>query len=663
MIKKAFCLTLLSGFLICGFSGLITGQEIQCKNIANYKMKVKLDPVNRGIAGEETLTWLNDSDVEITELQFHLYYNAFKNNKSTFLKGGRRIPAKEEEFGYCDVQSIKILPDEYFEETDLTSYIEYIQPDDDNIYDQTVMKVTLPKPVLPQDTIKVFIEFYSKIPRTIARTGYYRDYYFIAQWHPKIGVFLEGTWNCHQFHSSTEFFSDFGTYDVEITIPKDYVIGATGIKRRETPNVDGTVAYNFYQENVHGFVWTACPDYIEVMDKFSSPPLREVDITLLIMPEHEGQAERYLKATKAALEYYGNNYGEYPYSHITVVDPAFRSGAGGMEYPTLFTGGTRWLAPPKVQSPEMVTVHEAGHQFWYHLVANNEFEDAWLDEGFNTYSTAKCLEAFYGDDYYMRRYFQIPYVFDEIHFSPWIEEFEGYKFNAKLDKITRNGWEFLPNSASYGVNSYNKPALMLKTLENYLGEEQFGRILKTYSLRWRYKHPRPIAFMNVVNEITGRDMSWFFDQVLNTAEILDYAVGRVSSMPVTPKKGIFDTDGSKQFLTGQEESETEDVMYETSVIIQRKGEVKMPVEVVITFENGETEEKVWDGQYRWTEYTFFKPVKWQSVKVDPEHKLMLDINYTNNTRVNGEWRTPAVKWTTRWLFWFQHLLQIFTFFS
>jgi len=625
-------------------------------------MKARLDIENRGIIGEETLIWINDSDVEISELQFHLYYNAFKNNKSTFLKGRPyRMPGSEAEFGYCDVRSIKILQDEYFEEADLTALMEFIQPDDDNIHDQTVMRVLLPKPVPPQGSIKVFIEFYSKIPRTVARTGYYNDYYFIAQWFPKIGVFWEGKWNCHQFHPSTEFFSDFGTYDVDITVPKDYKIGATGIKRRETPNVDGTITYNFYQENVHGFVWTTSPDYIEVMDKFSSPPLREVDVTLLILPEHERQTERYLRATKAALEYYGKAYGEYPYSHITTVDPAFRSGAGGMEYPTLFTGGTRWLAPAKVQSPEMVTVHEAGHQFWYHLVANNEFEDAWLDEGFNSYSTTECLEEFYGVDYYMRRYFGIPYVFTEAHFSPWNDQFTGYLYFPKLDYISQNGWEFQPGTPSYGVNSYSKPALMLKMLRNYLGKEQFDRILKTYSLRWRFKHPRPEAFISVVNEITGRDMNWYFDQFLNTAHVLDYAVGSVSSLPVSKKMGIFDQNDSKEYLTGQEESDTEEMIFETNVIIQRKGEAKMPVEVLITFENGEQEQRIWDGQYRWVQYTFHKPVKWQSVQVDPENKLMLDMNRTNNSRVTGTWRTPAVKWATRWMFWFQHLMEIFAF--
>jgi aminopeptidase N len=120
---------------------------------------------------------------------------------------------------------------------------------------------------------------------------------------------------------------------------------------------------------------------------------------LLLQPEHASQADRHFAATRATLQYYGEWFGPYPYGHITIVDPAFQSGAGGMEYPTLFTAGTRWLAPDRVTTPEAVTVHEAGHQFWYGLVGNNEFEDAWMDEGFTTFSTARTVAQAFDPNY------------------------------------------------------------------------------------------------------------------------------------------------------------------------------------------------------------------------------------------------------------------------
>ena len=137
---------------------------------------------------------------------------------------------------------------------------------------------------------------------------------------------------------------------------------------------------------MHDFAWTTSPDYLDLTERFEHPTLPDVEMRLLLQPEHAGQAGRHFEATRAALTHYGEWYGPYPYEHLTIVDPAWRSGAGGMEYPTLFTAGTRWLAPADVTDPESVTVHEAGHQFWYGIVGSNEFEHAWLDEGLNMFS-------------------------------------------------------------------------------------------------------------------------------------------------------------------------------------------------------------------------------------------------------------------------------------
>src|SRR5262249_39127160 len=162
-----------------------------------------------------------------------------------------------------------------------------------------------------------------------------------------------------------------------------------GVRRSLTTDASRAAAtHRYYQEDVHDFAWTTSPDYVERTGRFTHPSLPPVEMRLLLEPEHVAQAERHFDATRTALKYYGEWYGPYPYGHITIVDPAYQSGAGGMEYPTLFTAGTRWLAPAQVTTPEGVTVHEAGHQFWYGIVGNNEFEDAWMDEGFNTFSTA-----------------------------------------------------------------------------------------------------------------------------------------------------------------------------------------------------------------------------------------------------------------------------------
>ncbi|MCK4556798.1 MAG: hypothetical protein KAU47_04720, partial [Candidatus Aminicenantes bacterium] len=164
-------------------------QETFCKQIANYTMDVRLNTENKTIKATEILSWTNDTSYPTNELRFHLYWNAFQNNMSTFLteaeRRGRSISGfKEEDWGHCRVESIKILANPFFQESDLMPLMEFQHPDDGNLFDQTVFSVVLPRAVRPGQTIQLRIEFESKIPRPISRTGVYKDYYFIAQWFP-----------------------------------------------------------------------------------------------------------------------------------------------------------------------------------------------------------------------------------------------------------------------------------------------------------------------------------------------------------------------------------------------------------------------------------------------------------------------------------------------
>ncbi|HWR50582.1 MAG TPA: hypothetical protein VN428_05720 [Bryobacteraceae bacterium] len=201
----------------------------QAPRIASYDIDARLDPKTRGIHGRQVLTWLNDSPDEIRELQFHLYMNAFRNERSTVMReaGGWLAERLKErnEWGWIDVKSIRIENG-----PDLRKAIRYIQPDDGNKDDQTVMAVTLPQPVKPGAAIRIAMDFFTKLPRGVRRTGWHGDYYFVAQWFPKIGVWekagerysTQGRWNCHQFHLNSEFYFDFGDYNVNLTVPAGY---------------------------------------------------------------------------------------------------------------------------------------------------------------------------------------------------------------------------------------------------------------------------------------------------------------------------------------------------------------------------------------------------------------------------------------------------------
>ena len=624
---------------------------------ANYEIWASLAPASRGMSGREVITWRNITTKPATELQFHLYWNAWKNNRSTWLReaslgAGRNLaPPRDEDRGHIDVTSVWLLDGERWRDpaqkivitSDLTSSKHFIAPDDGNPDDETVMAVPLPQPVVPGAEITIDVRWTAHVPRTFARTGAIGNFFFIAQWFPKLGVLQDEGWNCHQFHPSTEFFSDYGVYDVRLTVPMRWVIGATGV-RLPGGNIceDADCAeHHFYQEDVHDFAWTTSPDFIERSARFEHPTLPPVDMRLLLQPEHAAQAERHFAATRAALKYYGEWYGAYPYGHITIVDPAYQSGAGGMEYPTLFTAGTRWWIANGVTQPEGVTVHEAGHQFWYGIVGNNEFEDAWMDEGFNTFSTARTVWQVFNPNYYAQRYFGgfVPYVFKDIVLE---RETDGnglrsYRAVAKSDVPATPSYRYFP--ASGGGITYSKTALWLNTMERWLGWPMLQQIMAAHFAKWKFKHPKPNDFFDIANAVAERDLGRYFEQVYRSSNVFDYGVQDLQSVP----------EGGR---------------FKTKVVARRYGEAILPVDVRVTFTNGEIVTEQWDGRDRWKLYSYERAAAARSAQVDPDHVLLLDVNVTNNSRtLEPKAGTAATKWSMKWMVWLEDLMLSYGFFA
>jgi hypothetical protein len=245
----------------------------------------------------------------VASFPFHLP-NAFRNNLSTSARGeGRRAPADrmkdERSFGWTEVKSVKRLgvgPSARVEE-DLTPTLSYLN-EDGNTDDRTVMQVRSSSPVAPGGSARRILWSHAS-HGSVGRAGWVHDYHFIVQWFPKIGVFWKGQWNCHPFYTWTEFFSDFGVYDVTLTLPRGFVVGATGRLESKTDNPDGSESYRFVQEDVHDFAWTASRRFLERRARFEEPGYPPVEIRLLLQPEHAHLGERYLAATKIALRTYG----------------------------------------------------------------------------------------------------------------------------------------------------------------------------------------------------------------------------------------------------------------------------------------------------------------------------------------------------------------------
>ena len=723
-------LPVIGGFLLSPpFPVLAQGYESQIENpIVHYKISARLDSKTKQVKGHYRLRWRNHTADQVSELYFHLYLNAFKNLDSTFMRetaavGRRRerladwkTPVESDKWGWVNVDRIALATG-----PNLRSLMTFVQPDDGNPADQTVMKVSLLEPVGPNETIELDIDFTSKLPRGLARTGFHGDFFMVAQWFPKIGVYeaegergrSESGWNCHQFHANTEFYANFGVYDVDLTVPSAFVVGATGSELDRTTNSDGTTTYHFYQEDVHDFAWTASPDMVKIekpfvpdeqvsrkeleewADRLGLPieeiRLRDVKVTLLIQPQHLAQAERYFRAVFYAIKYFGLWYGAYPYETLTLLDPPPGSRAGGMEYPTLITGGTRMWSPAASQVPERVTVHEFGHQFWYGLVANNEFEEAWLDEGFNSYSTAKVMEVAYGPrvTYWWLGGLPVPgypwlnvpipsFPWDGVKNIPMGELFSrvsrhwtvsrraSYLERAESDDLVREGWYYL-DGPSYVVNSYSRPALALLALERTLGEDVMARVMRTFHQRWRFKHPITRDFIRTAEEISGRNLDEFFDNYFYSSRRFDYAVTDIRNDPRRGPVGIYEEDSGKA-THGEEQAEeafaaSEEKRYDSTVVVRRLGDGEAPVEIEVHFEDETKVREQWDGRYRWIKLTYKNSPKVTFAEVDPEGTLVLDANLTNNSFRVEEDERGAMKWFVRWVFWLQNLFFAFAFFS
>ncbi len=575
--------------------------------------------------------------------------------------------------------------------TDLTRAMEFMIPDEPrHAGDQTVMRVKLPRPLAPGETIDMELTFKARIPKTIRRSGYYHNGYFIGQWFPKPGVYQEGKgWNCHQYHLNSEYFADFAHFLVHVTVPGEYVVGAAGKETSRTSDPRAkTVTHTFEQDRIHDFAWTADPDYIRIERNFIAAaevsaaeyreiagtlrlPLEQVKLSnvkmiLLINPEHLGQVERHFKALRMALKYYGLWYGAYPYDQVTLVDPPFRSGSGGMEYQTIFTAGTQVLPSPQANDPEMVIVHEFGHGYWYGLSASNEFEEAWLDEGINTYSTGKVLAKAYGAGSFPLNLagFPLTRYSGSFKYSDLELDRAAAVHAVTSDPVVADSWRFA-SPMSYAMNVYMRAATCLRTLENFIGKEAMLRVMRAFHTRFRFRHPTTRDFIATAGEISGRDLNWFFDELFFGTMEWDYAIDSAVSRESATPRGIFDRQGKKVEVKGKEardlDRKEKKKRFNTLVRVLRLGEARpgpgVMLKVLTVFEDGSRKIENWDGQGRWVEFSYEGASKVKYAQIDPDTVFLIDRDLSNNSYVVRARSAGAMRWSGKLLFWIQNLLQ------
>ena len=654
------------------------------RKVVDYDIAVTLDPEKRLFVGRETLRWTNPADVSVGDLRFHLYWNAFRNNRSTFFKesGGRLWGHKadlDDGWGSMDLTSMT------WDGQDLSTGFRFESPDDGNPDDRTVLSVHLPRPVAPGETVMLDIAWTARPPKLLARAGHVRDFFFAGQWFPKIGV-LEPKgrrrrpdvgWNCHQYHQDSEFYADWGDYRVTITLPERFVVGSAGERVSET-KANGKKTLTFVQTAIHDFAWTADPRFV-VKESLFDPAVdipreeierasrilgrspgelvkgfRPVKLLFFMQPDHLGQWKRYEDAQKWALAWFGLWCFPYPYAQVSVIDPP-EDGleAGGMEYQTLYTAGTtKWLGRwplTGLRDPEGVTIHEFGHGYWYGLLASNEFEESWMDEGIDSFTEAVMMD---------RRYrYTLEFPFGAGFTDENIQR--AIITAPDFDPIVRKAWTY-STDASYGRNSYFRAAEILEQIRRLAGEEKFWRAFRRYAEKWHFDHPTTEDFLDEMRTLGLPDFEELVRKTFYGTGEVDVRVLRAVSERHDLFTGYDDAGKRVNFEPGKKRTEPpakDDTRpFETEVVVGRQGDLPLPVEVLLRFENGQTYRTTWDGSTKWLRLKAVYASRLAQVVLDPDGKIVLDRNPFNNVRNVGRIEVPSASAKVR--AYAMHLVEI-----
>jgi hypothetical protein len=544
------------------------------QRIVHYEIDAKYDAPNHIVDATEVLTYHNVTGQPLDHFPFHLYQSAFQPN-ATFVRDAKLMGSRDtgyekwepKYYGSEDIKSIEVEG-----QGDLTRNLQFIAPDDSNKDDKTVVDLRLAKPVPAGAFVQFKIAFQTKFPETQARSGWKRDFVLGGQWFPKVGVWWHGAWNAHQYHNTTEFFADFGVYDVKLTVPQNEVIGASGVEVSDVTNSDETKTVTYHGDDIHDFAWTASPRF-KVKESTYQAQMGPIQLRFLMQPAHWDQVERHERITRETLDRFEKWYGPYPYKTLTVVDPEPDSAAGGMEYPTFITAGTTWWMPEGLHEVEGVVEHEFGHQYWYGMVATNEFEDAWLDEGINSYTEVKVLDSILGKDTSVLNLAGATYGERE-------QQRDFYISAPDRDAMAQNAFAYV-NSFSYGGVTYGKTASVLLTLEGIIGEDTMAKAMHKYFLKYRFTHPTKEDFLKTIEEVSGKDLRWYFNQAVYGTQVLDYEVLNTNSYPTN-----WFEEKKKNKKDGKDKKST-DTVYQSSVTVHRKGDFVMPIEVEVKFDNNE----------------------------------------------------------------------------
>ncbi len=611
-----------AAFAILSLISAISFSQDYFQQKVDYTIKVTLDDENHILSGFESFDYYNNSKDELSFIYIHLWPNAYKNTETALAKQLERMgnneleTASAENRGYIDSLNFKV-----------NGQKATWMYDEEHI---DICKLMLNEPLKPGEKITVTTPFKVKIPSgRISRLGHIGESYQITQWYPKPAVYDVEGWHQMPYLTQGEFYSEFGTFDVSITLPQNYVVGATGDlqtqseldflnkKAKETakkyedevytdkksgsskfPESDEKMkTIRYTQKDIHDFGWFADKRFDVLKGEVELPENGgKVTSWAMFVGHHSYAWENAIEYLNDAIFYYSKWNGNYPYKQVTAVDGTISAG-GGMEYPNVTVIGSS----SSREELEVVIVHEVGHNWFYGLLGSNERDHAWMDEGLNTLNEIRYMQTKYPNN--KRLSDMAGGIADRLH----IEDLSHHDMSDLtyalvasygIDQpIELHSDEF--TSLNYGAIVYAKTGLVFTYLRDYLGDEAFDVAMRKYYDEWHYRHPQPEDLKRVLEKETGKDLSWLFDDLINTTKQIDYKIKKVK---------IGDT--------------------ETNVTVKNVGQVNGPIRVD-AYSLGQYRETKWIDPVEKKGEVTFKGTSYDEFIIDA-NKQIPEVNRNNN---------------------------------
>ena len=513
-------------------------KQVYFQQEVNYKIDVRLDDVRHHLIGAETFEYINKSPDTLTFIYVHLWPNAYRNNQTALAKqlvrnGNSKLHfAADSMRGWIDSLDFSDKKGKLIWNYD-EEHIDFC-------------KVELREPLLPGASVHISTPFVVQLPGDFSRLGHVGKSYQISQWYPKPAVYDRDGWHAMPYLDLGEFYSEFGSFEVNIELPADYRVASTGVLQNDSekkwleelaelntfPRKDTilgpdkervgkmkTITYK--QDRVHDFAFFCAQNFVVRKEQAILESGVTVDAWAFFEPRKNTPWNAGAFYVKRAIESYSKWVGDYPYSAATAVEGALSAG-GGMEYPmvTVISAGGDSV------SLDNVITHEVGHNWFYGILGSNEREHAWMDEGFNSHVESRYMREFYPKRN-SGQSFGVPPQYGKRFESHWFEYISAHFFatyglqsaiNTPSEKLT---------SLQYGLLSYQRTAFLLDYLTQYLGQETFDACMHRYYAEWGFKHPQPKDVQAVFEGVSGKKLDWFFNELFNTEKQPDYSLSHL----------------------------------------------------------------------------------------------------------------------------------------